>query len=302
MKLIYSFALAVSLTSLLVAADKSIDGDVQAVFAELRTLKSMAQRQTYTLSARGEKLTGRGDDFLRRRTADEIAESKLSCGCGDYAAVFAERIQARGFEALLIDSALISLHSLVNKFDGHVVVAIRPSDAPKSPWSLVDSTALNIISRDWSPDAKTFTSSSGSVYWIGYCGTVEKYPVRTPDELKKFYADTLAKVPTEFFNRTLYRLMFTVDKSLIDEKGNYLNPRVTRLQREQDEILARYQIKPAREIPIVLTRGGDDASGDLKYSATGGWVGRVGLKSACSPSFLSYLDQKVRNHEESVAR
>ena len=302
MKFLPLFVLVVSAASWAGAADKSPEGDVQTVFAELRTLKSMNQRQTYTLMARGKELTGLADDFLRRRTADEIAASKLNCGCGDFAAVFADRIHARGYDALLIDSALISLHSLVNKYDGHMVVAIRPAEAPKSPWWLVDSTALNIISRDWSPKSESFTTLSGAVYWIGYCGPVERYAVHTPDELKRFYADTLTKVPAEFFNRTLYRFTFTVDKSLVDEKGGYLNPHITRLQREQDELFARYGIKPAQEIPILLTRGGDDSSGYLSYSATGGWVSRVGLKSACSPSFLSFFDQKVRSQELSERR
>lgn len=297
MRFLLPFALTASFASLAVAADKSIDADVQAVFAELRTLKSMDQRQTYTLSARGEKLTGRNDDFLRRRTADEIATSKLSCGCGDYAVVFAERMHARGFDTLLIDSAAISVHSLINKFDGHVVVAIRPSDAPKSQWWLVDSTALNFISHDWSPDAKSFTNSAGSTFWIGYCGPVEKYPVNTPDELKKFYGETLAKVPAEFFNAHLFRLTFTVDKSLVDEKGALLNSRVNLLERAQQEIFAKYGIKPAREIPILLVRGGNDASGDLNL-VDGKWVSRVGLKSACSPSFLSWLDQRAHGLEQ----
>ena len=128
MKFLPLFVLVVSAASWAGAADKSPEGDVQTVFAELRTLKSMNQRQTYTLMARGKELTGLADDFLRRRTADEIAASKLNCGCGDFAAVFADRIHARGYDALLIDSALISLHSLVNKYDGHMVVAIRPAE------------------------------------------------------------------------------------------------------------------------------------------------------------------------------
>ena len=302
MRLILALLLVTPLARLAAAEAESIDIQVRAVFAELRALKSMKSGERYTLPAGGKSLTGDGDDFLRRRTANEIAESGLSCGCGDYALLFIERIKPRGFDALLIDSAAMTLHSLLNKFDGHVVVAIRPGDAPKAPWWLVDSTALNVISRDWSPDSKSFTTSSSAVYWIGYCGPVERYVVHTPDELKQFYADTLAKVPAEFFNGTLYRLTFTVDKSLVDAKGSYLNPRVTNLQREQDEIFAKYGIKPAREIPILLTRGGDDTSGYLTYTATSGWVSRVGLKSACSPSFLSFFDQKIRSQEQSAKR
>ena len=52
-------------------------------------------------------------------------------------------------------------------------------------------------------------------------------------------------------------------------------------------------------IAILLTRGGDDASGDLDY-VDDQWVARVGLKSACSPSFLSYMEQRVRQRGPAV--
>jgi hypothetical protein len=299
MRLLLALLLVTPLARL--AASESIDSHVRAVFAELRALKSMKSDERYTLPAGGRPLTGDGDDFLRRRTANEIAASGLSCGCGDYALLFIERVKPRGFDALLIDSAAITLHSLVNKFDGHVVVAIRRSDAPTSPWWLVDSTALNVISRDWSPDSKSFTNSAGSTFWIGYCGPVEEYAVHSPAGLKKFYADTLAKVPAEFFNQHLVRFTFTIDKSLVGANGELLNPNVTRLERDQNDIFEAYGIKPAREIPILLVRGGDDASSYLDF-VDGKWVSRVGLKSACSPSFLSWLDQKAHSLEQRSQR
>jgi hypothetical protein len=266
---------------------------VQDVFAELRTLRPMEQAKTYTLPAQGKPLTGGNDDFLRRRTFAEVAESKLSCGCGDYAAVFAARMQARGYDTLLVDSAQISLHSLINTFDGHVVVAVRPHDTAGAPWWLVDSTALNIISRHWSPDAKSFVNSTGQLFWIGYCGPVGSYPVHTPEELKKFYAATLAKVPAEFLNQHLIRLVFTVDPSLVGPDGKLLNPHVPRLTREQDKVFAQYGLKPSRDVAVLLTRGGDDAGGNLNLE-DGEWVSQVGMKSACSSGFLDFIEEKVR--------
>jgi hypothetical protein len=274
------------------AAPVSTEDHVNAVFAELRLLKSMESRASYTLPAGGKNLTGRSDDFLRRRTADEISASRLSCGCGDYAMLFIERIRERGFEPLLVDSAQISLASLDSNYSGHAVVAIRPQDEPKASWWLVDSTARKIISRDWSPDAPTFTAS-GHVYWIGYCGPLERYPVHSPEELKRFYTRTLAQVPAEFFNRTLTRMVFTIDPSMMDQRSRPLNPNLDRLRIEQERILAKYRVVPEREISILLTRGADDGSGSLDYT-DGRWVARVGLKSACSPHFLTYLEQKVR--------
>jgi hypothetical protein len=293
-KLFLALSFVASAVSFATAAEKSINDAVQDVFAELRTLKPMERGRIYTLTARCESLTGRRDDFLRRRTAGEITGSKLSSGCGDYAAVFAAGIGRLGLQTMLVDAAEVSLHALVNRFDGHVVVAIRPGAAPNSPWWLVDPTARDVISRDWSPQSTSFSTSSGGVYRIGYCGPMEGYTVSSPDELKRFYADTLAAVPKDFFNRTLYRFTFEVDASLLDDLGRPLNPQLGNLARQQDEILAKLGIWPAREIRILLTRGGDDASSDLKYSPDRGWVSRLGLQSACSSSFLSYLEQTVR--------
>lgn len=274
------------------AETNSTEREIAAIFPELRALKSMKFGERYTLPAHGEKMTGIGDDFLRRRTAGEVEASGLSCGCGDYAAVFIDRIEPRGFDTLLIDSVQISLASLESHDSGHVVVAVRPKGQANAPWWLVDSTARNILSRDWSPDAKSFTAS-GHVYWIGYCGPLDQYPVHDHEELKRFYTRVLAMVPPEVLNRTLYHFTFTIDQSLEDGHGGYLNPRVTRLSAGQDTIFTRYHIKPEREIAILLTCGADDSSGTLGL-IDNRWVARVGLKSGCSSSFLTYFEQIVR--------
>ena len=125
--------------------------------------------------------------------------------------------------------------------------------------------------------------------------------MRDPRQLKQFYADTLTTVAPQVLNQTLFRFVFTVDRSLDDGQGGYLNPRIARLAQEQDAIFEKYHIRPEREVSIRLTRGGDDASSDLKFSVQDGWVSRVGLKSACSPRFLSYLEQTVRRHDRELA-
>lgn len=278
--------------------------EVEAVFRELRSLSAMKPGQPYTLPAGGAEISGSADDFLRRRTVDEIVASGLSCGCGDYALVFADRITRRGYEALVIDSAQISFHSLVNKFDGHVVVAIRPRaadrapNAAENPWWLIDTTALNYLSFDWSPEEKNFVAS-GTAYWIGFCGPVETYAakIRSPAELRKFYAETLGQVPAAFLNRHLYRFEFTIDDSFLDEQGRPLNPRVSNLTRQQAEVLATYGVVPEKVVPIVLKRGGDDASGNLDFVPGQGCVSRVGLRSACSASFLTYMETRIRQRE-----
>lgn len=276
---------------LLVVANLAPQPHLEAVFGELRALKAMQRGTTYTLPARGQELTGANDDFLRRRDADEIAASGLSCGCGDYALLFSARMEARGFETLLVDSAQISLRSLISNFSGHAVVAIRPKDNPAAPWWLVDSTARKVLSREWSPAAKSFVAS-GQTYWIGYCGPVADYPARSPQELKRFYARTLATVPPEILNREIPRFRFTIDPSFQSPSGTYLNPRIVQLALQQDALLSRYGITSEREIEILLVPGADDG-GSLLSSVEGRWIARVGLQSACSPNLLNYFALQV---------
>jgi hypothetical protein len=280
------------------ANNLSMEQRIQAVFSELRTLKPMKAGQSYTVRVAGTTETGPKELFLRRRTAQEIIDSGLSSGCGDDAIVFIDRIESQGFKTLLVDSAEISSGSLHDHFSGHVVVAIRSKEATaNAAWWLVDSTNLKILSRDWSPAEKSF-QAFGSIFWIGYCGPLTDYPVHNAQELKAFYTKTLASVPRDFLNRTLYRLKFTVDTSLIGKDGKFLNPRLADFPRLQPTIFAAYGVEPEREVSILLKRGGDDAISDLTYSEATGWVSNLGLKSGCSPSLLSYFERAIRSHEQ----
>lgn len=280
------------------AKSETAEQHIETVFSELRTLKPMLAREDYTVRVAGEEETGAKERFLRRRTAQEISNSGLSSGCGDHAILFIERIEPRGFETLLVDAAEISSASLRYHFSGHAVVAIRSKESPtNTPWRLIDSTSLRILSRNWLPAEKSF-QVSGRVYWIGYCGPLSDYPVKNGQELREFYAKTLASVPPSILNRTLYRFKYNVDPSLIDNDGKYLNPRLENFIREQSAIFASYDIKPEREVSITLTRGGNGYKSELTYSDENGWVSHIGLKSGCSPSMLSGLEQNIRRHYE----
>ena len=73
------------------------------------------------------------------------------------------------------------------------------------------------------------------------------------------------------------------------ERTEYLNPNLTAFLRDNGKFLHDSGIRPNREIEIRLTKGGDDARSTLDYSDKTGWVCALELKSACSPSFASYL-------------
>jgi hypothetical protein len=275
------------------AAESSPETAVQAVFTELRALQPMQSSQSYTVRVGAGSETGRKERFLRRRTAAEVRASGLSCGCGDYALVFIEQIEARGFTTLLVDGAEISSNSLQNHFSGHAVVAIRTKDTPPdATWWLVDSTNLKILSRNWT-QAETSFRAADSVYWIGYCGPRVNYPVRGPNDLKAFYTRTLAAVPPEFYNRTLSRFKFTIDPSFLGPAGEFLNPRLEPFLRMQEEIFTTYHIEPQREVAILLTRGDEGSASELTHTEAEGWVARVGLRSACSPTLLAHFEQTV---------
>lgn len=271
---------------------------IQAVFSELRALKPMQSGQSYTVRVAGVEETGLKEQFLRRRTAQEISDSGFSCGCGDYALLFIERIEPRAFRTLLVDGAEISSGSLQNHFSGHAVVAIRRKEAAvDAAWWLVDSTNLNILSQDWSPTEKSF-QAFGCVFWIGYCGPLTEYPVHNAEELKAFYKKTLASVPREFLSHTLSRLKFTVDSSLIDKDSKFLNPRLADFLKLQARIFADCSVEPQQEVSILLARGGDDFRTDLTYSQAAGWISHVGLRSGCSLSLLSYFERTIRSGEQ----
>jgi len=280
------------------ADDLTAEQNVQTVFAELRNVKFMQPGQSYTVRVGATEETGLKEKFLRRRTAQEISDSGLSCGCGDYAILFIDRIEARGFKALVVDGAEISSQSLQDHFSGHAVVAIRSQGTPADArWWLIDSTNLKILSRDWSPAEKSL-SAFGCVFWIGYCGPLANYPVHNGENLQAFYTKTLASIPQALLNQTLYQLNFIVDSSLTNKDGVLLNPRVAGLQQMQTGIFAAYGIKPARAVTIRLTRGSEGESTRLSYSKEAGWVANIRLKSACSPSLLSYFERIIRSNEQ----
>lgn len=275
--------------------DPTADQQIQAVFSELRALRPMAAGLTYAVRVGGAVETGPKEQFLRRRTAQEIRESGLTCGCGDYARLFTARVVPLGYEALLVDGAEISSGSLRDHFSGHSVVAVRSAVAPKgAPWWLIDPTNMRLLERGWSPDARSFEAFD-TAFWIGFCGPLSDYPVRSPEELRSFYSRTLAAVPREFMNENLCRLDFTVDRSLIGRDGEYLNPRLADFMLMQPRIFAAYGATPLRKVSILLVRGNEDSNTRLTYSSEGGWTARLGLKSGCSAGLLSYFEHTVRS-------
>ena len=269
------------------ACSSDVRVQIDHALAEVSKLKGMEHGKVFELPAGGKTMSGYGDDFLRRRTATEVLASGLASGCGDYAISFLYRMEQCGFKANFIDSAEISTASLRSHDSGHTVVAVRDEAAGR--WILADPTAGRVISENWDPASKMFYGN----YWIGYYGPLASYPAHDHESLKQFYAATLKSIPPDVLAGHLFRFRFVVDPSLLGKDGEYLNPRLTAFLRDNGKVLEEQGIHPKREVEIRLMKGGDDAKGWLDYTKSGGFVATVGLKSAMSSSFVSYLETTV---------
>ena len=250
-------------------------------------IKPMKPGLVYALKVQGKRERGTKEHFLRRRTAEEIIDSGLSSGCGDYAIAFERLVRDAGYEALFIDSARLSLSSLITAFEGHAVVAVR--DKSMVEWFLVDPTARRIVSRTWRAKENIFLGE----YWIGYQGPLSEYPVSSPEGLKIFYRKTLESVPPEVWNKHLVGLRFTVDQSLKSDGDGYLNPRIPRLLNYVAGIFGTRGIKPSRCVVVHLVKGSPDATSYMNHDNETGWTCRVGLKSSLGEGFVGWMAKRV---------
>ncbi len=270
------------------SATASVVDQIGSAFDEVGRLKFMGEERQYAVTVGGRKELGLKEDFLRRRTGQEVLESGLSAGCGDYASAFMRLMEKGGWETLWVDSAEISIGSLDSHFSGHVVVAVH--DAVNHRWLLADPTNRRIISNDWATNSQTFY---GDGFWIGYCGPKEKYPAHNAEELKAFYGRTLASVPTNLLNKRIVKLNFKVDASLIGNDGKLLLPRVSQLGEIQERVLDHYNVHPEKEVDVLLVKGDEGDSSTMTHEGKRGWVCAVGLNSGCHIGLISFMQGKV---------
>jgi len=95
----------------------------------VQKLQGMDTRKKYELEARGTRITGYPDDFLRRRTPAEILESGLSCGCGDYASAFYSLIESQGLQVIYIDAVALNYSAIEGGDSGHTGVAVKDKES-----------------------------------------------------------------------------------------------------------------------------------------------------------------------------
>lgn len=283
-------ALLVTAVSCQNIGKKAVVRKIQEVFDEMAEIEFMRGGEMYELPVGGVVMTGQKERFLKNRTAQEIIESKLSSGYGDFAKVFIHLIGKFNLQTQFIEGVEMSVASLVTGFSGHVVVAVK--DEKNDRWILTDPTLKMIVSEDWSPEERVFLN----MFWIGYQGSPDDYAVTNAEELRAFYRKTLDGIPAEAWNRTIVGLNLAVDASLKTEDGDYINPNIPGLLSTIPEVMQKYDIHPERWADIRLVKGDEGYRSRMEYSEEAGWVCRVGIKSALSPGFISYMEHKIREH------
>ncbi len=261
---------------------------ISEAFDKVGALQPMPNGATYTLTVGGKQVTAEPDYFLRRRTGGEILESGWSGGSGDNAIAVLYLLEKRGYEVSFIDSAQISTQSLEWGFSGLAALALR--DPQSGIWVFVDPSRRIY----WYPFNTKDQSFYGN-YWIGFLGRLADYPAHDPESLKAFYRATLKTIPAKTLDRTLFRFRFTVDPSLIAPNGQYRNPNLERLLRDEGKILAAHGVHPTNEVQIHLKNGEDNATSRCEYAGKDGWVCTLGEQSALSLGFVSYLEDRLNS-------
>lgn len=237
------------------AALPDVHEAIQAALLIVGRLHLMDNSRTYTLSARGKLASGVPDDFLRTRTPQEILDSGLATGCGDFAAAFYSLISSKGFQALYIDGAELSWRGLLTYDAGHTGVAVH--DASTGRWILVDPTFQKILSEDWDIHSKIYANEFAHE-WIGYLGPLEEYTVRDHPGLMEFMKRTLASASKSVLESELMRFDFVIDDSLRRPEGGYVNPNVDKFLAIPGQLQERFGLNAARHVRVTLTDGGDD--------------------------------------------
>jgi len=260
------------LTALIANAPaKGIQADIDAAYSRIKLIKAMRPDTQYRLPVGKDIIAGPKEAYLRRRTADEVLSSNMASGCGDYAVSFMSLMQKSGYRILLVDGALVSSASLINTFSGHAVVAVK--DPKSGKWWLANPTDHTILSRNWSTNSKNF-EAFGLYFWIGYCGSLDKYPAKDGESLKLFYARTLRKIPRSVLNKRLIKLVFRIGQDLRSADGKLLNPNVMKLEKEQSKLFADFGVSPAKQIEVMLQKGNDDEGTSIEQVG-GRWIVRL---------------------------
>jgi hypothetical protein len=283
--------LAMAAASATAWAKETIMTSILSGLEEVQNLRQMDNGRQYELEAKGTNVTGFPDDFLRRRTPAEILKSGLSCGCGDYAFAFYFLIESRGFHAIYIDAVALNYSAIEHGDSGHTGVAVK--DDASGNWILVDPTSNKIISADWNPTSTLYEGPVGR-FWIGYKGSLDKYPVADHAALRVFYAETLRSVPKEVWEKALLAFDFAVDDSLKTKDGAYSNPNMEAFLTRPAVTFRALGIQPSRRVKVTL-KSWDKKTGssDVIQESDGSWTCFVQDRGRMSASLTDWITAAI---------
>jgi len=286
-----SVGIALVLVSAAAWAKETVWTAILSNLGEVQKLRPMDNRRQYELEAKGAKVTGFPDDFLRRRTLAEIIKSGLSCGCGDYAFAFCFLIESKGFQTIYIDAVALNYSAIEHGDSGHTGIAVKDRDS--GSWILVDPTNNKIISADWDPTAMLYESPAGQ-FWIGYKGPLDKYPVADHPGLRVFYAETLRSVPKDVWEKELLAFDFVVDNSLKTKDGAYANPNMEAFLGRPAVTFKALGIHPSRSVKVTL-KSWDKKTGtsDVIQESDGSWTCFVQDRGHMSASLTDWITAAI---------
>lgn len=269
-------------------------GEVRALvergLRNMARIERMDSMKVYTLPVADGTWTGRAGTFLRRRTGEQVIESRLSTGCGDNALAFCRMMRSRGVKALVIDGVEMSIASLWHENSGHVVSAVW--DEHDDKWILADPSRQKVLAADWLIDSPTFTSGPRR-YYVGLRCPPEEYPLEGPPGAKRFYRRTLDAVPKATWRDYLIGIRFVVDDSMRTEDGGALNPRVPEFVEATADALATRDIEPDRWVSVRIVPARGTAISHVRHTDKG-WTLVAGTGSAMGPSLLRHVEAVLR--------
>ncbi|MCX5791338.1 MAG: hypothetical protein NTY45_03845 [Elusimicrobia bacterium] len=287
-KSLFSLLTAASLCRAGAAEQEPVKKDIYSALARVAKLETMSAGREYTLPVGTGTVTGEKENFLRRRTPDEILAGGLSSGCGDQAAAFYGLMRSKGYKLLFVDAVELSVSSLLSKFNGHTAVAVK--DAASGKWLLADPVAAEIISEDWDPSAKVYRSPAGS-FWVGYAGSLERYPYKTPARLGAFYVKTLTTVPSEVRDEEIVRLRFSAGPGALKPDGSFFNPRMPAFIADYSTVYERLGLHPRRYVDVKLSARDAGPDSECKKTGQGAIECLIGGSSALGGAAFSWIER-----------
>ena len=131
-------------------------------------------------------------------------------------------------------------------------------------------------------------------FWIGYKGTLDKYPVANHQSLREFYVETLKAVPKEVWERVLIVFDFTVDDSMKTKDGAYTNANTETFLARPEKTFKALGIHPIRIVKMTLKSWNKrTGKSDVIQEPDGSWTCFVEEHGGMSASLTDWITATI---------